>query len=105
MTVPFPIQPDKLESLCKKWKITELALFGSVLRDDFGPESDVDVLVVFADDAEWSYFDWPAMQDDLSELFGGRKIDLLTKKGVRGSRNPWKKHEILSNAQQVYPAA
>ncbi len=99
------IPRNKLESLCKKWKITELALFGSVLREDFGPESDVDVLVVFSDDAEWTYFDWPAIQHDLSELFDGRDIDLLTRNGVRQSRNKWKKHEILSNARQVYPAA
>lgn len=103
--LPLDIPRDKLEALCKKWKITELALFGSVLREDFGPDSDVDVLVVFADDAERSYFEWPSIQQDLSELFGGRDVDLLTRNGVRHSRNKWKKHEILSNAQKIYPAA
>jgi predicted nucleotidyltransferase len=52
---------EKLAAFCRKWKVRELALFGSVLREDFGPDSDVDVMVTFEPDDPWSYWDWPAM--------------------------------------------
>lgn len=101
MDLPFTTHPEKLEAVCRQWKITELAVFGSVLRDDFGPESDVDVLVVFAHDAEWSYFDWPAIQADLSEIFGGRTIDLVERKSVK---NPFIRHEVITTRKVLYAA-
>ena len=59
-----------LAKFCQRWKIVELALFGSLLRDDFRPDSDVDVLVKFAPDARWTLLDFVTMQDELSLLFG-----------------------------------
>ena len=75
MTTPrIDIPMDKLVELCKRWKIVELSLFGSVLREDFTPESDVDVMIVLADDITISSFDdWLAIRDELSELFDHRK--------------------------------
>jgi predicted nucleotidyltransferase len=88
---------EKLRDFCRKWKITEFSFFGSVVRDDFGPESDVDVLVTFAGDARWSLFDMTDMKDELFALFG-RSVDLLTRRAVEGSLNPIRKRSILSSA-------
>ena len=65
MKVRIPIDQEKIAEFCQRWKITEFALFGSVLRDDFRPDSDVDVLVTFAPDAEWSLFDDVDMEEEL----------------------------------------
>jgi len=88
---------EKLRDFCRKWKVTEFSLFGSVVRDDFGPESDVDVMVRFADDANWSLFDEVHMEDELVEIFG-RDVDLLTRRAVERSRNPIRRESILTNA-------
>ncbi|MEA2237725.1 MAG: uncharacterized protein QOC81_2449 [Thermoanaerobaculia bacterium] len=88
---------EKLRDFCRRWKITEFSLFGSVVRDDFGPESDVDVMVRFADDAGWSLFDEVHMEDELVAIFG-RDVDLLTRRAVERSRNPIRRDSILTNA-------
>lgn len=95
---------DKIAAFCKKWKITELPLFGSVLRQDFGPESDVDVLVTFAADAQWSLLDHVEMQDELAATLG-RKVDLVSRRGIERSRNPFRRKAILESAEVVYAAA
>src|SRR3990172_6281743 len=77
---------DKLADFCRRWKIMEFALFGSVLRDDFRPDSDIDVLVTFAPDAGWSLFDHVTMQEELKVIFG-RKGDLVSRRGVERSQN------------------
>ena len=89
---------DNLTDFCGKWKITELSLFGSVLRDDFRADSDIDVLVTFAPEAKWSLLDLPRMQDELS-LILGRPADLVD---IRGLRNPFRRREILANRKVVY---
>ncbi len=83
---------------CRKWQVTEFALFGSVLRDDFSPDSDVDVVVRLADDAPWSSFDWVEMTDELRTLFG-REVDLNEATGLR---NPIRRHEIMSTREVIY---
>lgn len=98
MSAKIPIPREKIAEFCDRWKITELALFGSVLRDDFRPDSDVDVLVTFAPEAEWSLFDLVGMQEELKAMFG-REVDLVERKGLR---NPFRRHEILSTKQVVY---
>lgn len=102
--VHISIPEDRIESFCSKWKVSQLALFGSVLRDDFSPDSDIDVLVTFIPDAKWSFFDLSDMEDDLTAIFG-RKIDLISKKGIEQSRNPIRKEQILSSAQVIYDSA
>jgi len=92
------IPKDRIAEFCRKWMITELSLFGSVLREDFGPDSDVDVLVSLADDAPWSLFEWVDMIDELKALFGC-SVDLVEKSGLR---NPFRRHEILTHRQVIY---
>jgi uncharacterized protein len=99
----LPINQSRLSTFCSKWKVTEFSLFGSVLRDDFRPDSDVDVLVSFAKDAEWSLFDLVDMEDELKAIFG-RDVDLVLRKSVERSKNPYRKQAILSSAQVIYAA-
>jgi len=80
-----------------------LAVFGSVLRDDFGPESDVDFLVTYAPDAEWSLFDVAGAEYELEDLLG-RKVDLVSRKGVEQSHNEIRRDAILGSARILYGA-
>src|SRR3972149_242706 len=88
------IPKDQIAEVCRRWKITELALFGSVLREDFRPDSDVDVLVTFAPDAKWSLFDHVDMEDELARILG-RPVDLVSRRGIERSRNPFRRRAIL----------
>ena len=90
----------KIVDFCMRWQVTELALFGSVLRDDFRPDSDVDVLVTFAPDAPYSLFDFVRMENELRNTFG-RDVDLVEKAGLR---NPFRRREILKTSQVIYAA-
>ncbi len=97
-TLKLQLPKKKITEFCHRWQITELALFGSVLRNDFRPDSDVDVLVSFAPDAEWNLFDLVKMQEELETLFQ-RQVDLVEKAGLR---NPFRRHEILQTCQVIY---
>jgi predicted nucleotidyltransferase len=90
--------PAAIEQFCKRWKITEFSLFGSVLREDFAPSSDVDVLVVFASRHGWNLFDFMDMQDELTAQFR-RPVDLLQKKELV---NPYRRKVILETHQVIY---
>jgi len=95
------ISQEQMADFCRRWQISELALFGSVLRDDFGPESDLDVLVTFAPGAEWGLLDQVRMEQELAGLLGC-KVDLLTKRAVERSPNWILRREILGTAEVVY---
>ena len=99
----FSISQDTIEAFCKKWKVTEFSLFGSVLREDFGPDSDIDVLVAFEPDTQRTLFDLVHMEDELSALFG-RPVDVVLRKSVERSTNSIRRNAILSDVRQVYPA-
>ena len=103
MGVRIPIDREKIVAFCQRWKITELAFFGSVLRDDFRPESDVDVLVTFAPGAEWSLFDHVAIEEELSALLG-RKVDLVSRRAIERSSNWIRRKAILETAEPYYAA-
>ena len=90
----------KIAEFCRKWKVIELALFGSVLRDDFRPDSDIDVLITFQPDAPWSLYDLFDIREELHQMLG-RVIDLVEKDALR---NPFRRHEILRNYKVVYAA-
>jgi uncharacterized protein len=92
------ISHDQIASFCQRWMVAEMALFGSVLRDDFRSESDVDVLVDFVPEAPWSLFDISRMRLELSSLLG-READLVQ---VGGLRNPFRRRTILSNREVIY---
>lgn len=99
-TVQLPIPKKEIAAFCKRWKVTELSLFGSVLRPDFRPDSDVDVLVTFSPSAEISLFDLVQMKLDLEEIFQ-RSVDVIEKDALE---NPFRKREILKTAQVIYAA-
>ena len=96
----FELPEDQIATFCRKWKIAEFSLFGSVLSDRFGPESDVDVLVDFGIDTPWGLYDWFDMIDELETIFH-RKVDLVSKRGLR---NPFRRHNILNSRMVVYAA-
>jgi predicted nucleotidyltransferase len=90
--------PTQIAEFCQRWHIIEFALFGSVLRDDFRPDSDIDVLVTFSPDSGWSLFDWVDIKEELEALFG-RRVDIADKEGLK---NPYRRHEILRTHQVIY---
>jgi predicted nucleotidyltransferase len=100
----IPLPHEALRQFCQRWEISELALFGSVLRDDFGPESDVDVLVTFEPTAMPTLLDLSHMERDLTALMG-RKVDLVSRHGVEGARPTPRRSNILSSAHVIYAAA
>lgn len=94
------IPKNKITDFCRRRKVVELALFGSVLRDDFRPDSDIDVLITFTADCGWSLWDLFDVREELHQMFG-RKIDLVEKDALR---NPFRRHEILNHMEVVYAA-
>lgn len=95
---------DKITEFCQHWQIQELALFGSVLREDFKPDSDIDLLVTFAENHQWTLFDFVDMQDQLEKILG-RKVDLVSKHGIKRSRNYIRRQNILNSAEVIYEAS
>jgi len=100
MKLQISIDRSRIEGFCRKWKVSEFAFFGSVLREDFRPDSDVDVLVTFANDSHWSLLDIVDMMDELKVIFG-RKVDLVEKDAIR---NPFRRRAILSEHEVFYAA-
>jgi predicted nucleotidyltransferase len=105
MTVEEKLRVSKetIAEFSRKWKITEFALFGSVLREDFRPDSDVDVLVTFSHDSDWGVEHLLDMKEELEALFG-RAVDLVEKRLVEESRNYIRRKHILSHLEAVYAA-
>lgn len=103
MKVKVDIDPAAIAEFCAKWEISEFALFGSVLRDDFHPDSDVDVLVTFAPSSKWTLFDHIDMQDELKAMLG-REVDLVSRHGIERSANYIRRKAILDSAEVLYAA-
>ena len=103
MTARIAIDDDAIVAFCRRWGVVKFELFGSVLRDDFCPDSDVDVLLSFAPEAHPTLFDLVEMQDELKTIFG-REVDLLTRRGVEQSLNRTRRQAILSSAEPLYVA-
>jgi predicted nucleotidyltransferase len=100
-TIAIDIPKEKLREFCKKWKVTEFALFGSAVRpDEFRGDSDVDVLVRFAPDAPWSLSLWLEMKEELASIFG-REVDLVELDAVEQMRNYLRRAAILDTAVQL----
>ncbi len=99
MTLPM----DRLAEFCRKWKIQELSLFGSYLRDDFRPDSDLDFLYTFADSAGWSLFDLVTMDQELESIVG-RPVDLVDRQTIEHSENWIRRREILGTTEVLYVA-
>ncbi|MFN0011417.1 MAG: nucleotidyltransferase family protein [Phycisphaerales bacterium] len=101
MSTTLTIPNEAIEAFCRKHRVQEFSLFGSVLRDDFRPDSDVDVLVAFAPACTPSLEAWIAMREELATLFGNREIDLVERRRVT---NPFRRHEIISTRRVLYAA-
>jgi len=92
-----------IEAFCRRWRIRELALFGSAGRGQVRPDGDVDVLVSFEEGAEPTLFEFSRLSRELGELFG-RDVDVLSRRGVEESRNPYRRREILGTLETLYAA-
>ena len=103
MTPDIQLAESTIKSFCQKWGIVRLELFGSVLRDDFGPESDIDFLVSFAPDARVSLFDLMHIENEMAEMVG-RKVHLVCRESVEQSRNWIRRRAILESAEPYYVA-
>lgn len=103
MNAHIHIPGDEITAFCKRWQVTELALFGSVLRDDFGPKSDVDVLVCFGPQARHTLLNIAQMQVELSSTLG-REVDLIERAAVEQSPNYLRRKTILQSAETIYAA-
>jgi predicted nucleotidyltransferase len=97
----FAIPRDQIADFCHRWLVTELALFGSALREDFHPDSDVDMLISFAPDARWGLFALVQMQEELEAILG-RDVDLVSRRAVEQSENYIRRKSILSNLEVIY---
>ncbi len=96
-----PITKEVLAKFCRRWKVAELAVFGSILGDDFSPDSDVDLLVTFTPDADWGLFDHVKMEQELKALLK-RNVDLVSRRAIERSQNWIRRKSILNSAQVVY---
>ena len=103
MPLQIDVDRTRLAAFCRKWNVRELAVFGSAVREDFRPDSDVDVLVRFAPTSTPSLFDLAVMSEELEAVLG-RPVDLLTRPAVEQSRNPYRKAAILASAETLYAA-
>jgi predicted nucleotidyltransferase len=99
----IPLDMEKIKAFCQKWKIVEFSLFGSVLTDDFRPDSDVDVMVEFAPDTKITFFDLTDIEDELEQLLVHR-VDIVTKRSIVNSENYLMRRSILSNTRTLYAA-
>jgi hypothetical protein len=99
--IAIDIDRDKLRDFCRRWKITEFALFGSITRpEEFRADSDVDVLARFEPDAPWTLFDWVHMENELAAIFG-RRVDLVEREAVETSTNRFRKRSILDSVVEL----
>jgi hypothetical protein len=101
--VRFEIPHDRLAAFCRTHRIRRLSVFGSALREDFRPDSDVDLLVSFEEGARYSLFDLVTMQDELQAILG-REVDLVEREAVEQSENYIRRRHILQNEEPVYVA-
>jgi len=101
--VDLGIGQEKIVDFCRKWKIIQLAVFGSAVRGQLRPDSDLDLLVAFAPDANWSIFDHYRMENELVVLFA-REVDLVSRQAVEENPNWICRKEILNSAKVIYAA-
>ena len=99
----LPITPKQLTEFCQRWQIAELALFGSILRDDFHPDSDIDLLVSYQPTAKRGLFEKMRMKAEIESLLD-REVDLVSKTAIQQSKNWLRRQNILTTAEIIYVA-
>jgi predicted nucleotidyltransferase len=97
----FSHYQENLADFCQRWNVTEVALFGSVLKDDFRPDNVIEVLVTFNEAARWSHFDLINMQNELEQIFS-QKVELVERSALDKSQNAIRRKHILSNTEVIY---
>ena len=102
-TLQVELPAQAVADFCRRWKITRLEVFGSALREDFRPDSDLDFLVTFDPVSRWSLFDHVTMEEEMKVLLG-RQVDLVSRTAVEQSHNPYRKKSILETAHAIYPS-
>ncbi len=102
-SLSIAVPRESLESFCRRWRVRELSIFGSALRDDFRPDSDVDVLVDFEPEVHWDFVHLLEMTRELESLFG-RTVDLVEKRVLLQDRNYIRRNHILRNLECLYVA-
>ncbi|GBC78258.1 hypothetical protein HRbin08_01745 [bacterium HR08] len=103
MALQISVPYEVIANFCRRWRISELAIFGSAVRGDFRPESDVDVLVTFEPGVQWPFRQWLEMTRELEAIFG-RKVDLVERQWVERSKNYIRRKHILGHLERVYVA-
>jgi predicted nucleotidyltransferase len=101
MNLPIDSPLERVADFCQRWRLRELALFGSVLRTDFHPDSDLDVLVQFHPETHPTFSSLEQMEAELKSIFH-RDVDLVTRQGIESSRNYLRRNQILASAQVIY---
>ena len=102
MKINIPI--NEIQVFSNKWLVKQMSIFGSALRDDFDPKtSDVDILIEFLPEASWG-FEIATIKQELEAIFK-RSVDLVSKKAIEKSKNPYRKKEILESSQVIYDQA
>lgn len=101
LSLPIDLPQSKIIDFCKRWEITQLSVFGSILRPDFKANSDIDFLVRFTEKAPWSLLDMVEMQQELEQICQ-RKVDLISHSAIDRSHNYIRRQEILSTAKILY---
>ncbi len=101
--IRIEVPKRQIGQFCEKWRVQELSLFGSVLRGDFRPDSDVDVLVSFAPEVHWGFHHLLEMKGELESLFG-RPVDLVEKRLIDESPNYIRRKHILTHLEPIYVA-
>ena len=92
---------EAVRQFCRERGVAKLEVFGSALRDDFRPDSDVDLLCTLKPDSPCTLFGWADMQIKLEEILG-RPVDLVSRWAIERSRNPYRRQAILSTARPIY---
>ena len=95
------LEESAMREFCHRWNIRELAIFGSILRDDFRPDSDVDFLFTLEDPSTLTFDSWAQMEEDLQRIVG-RPVELVTRRSVEASENAYRRRHILDSARPVY---
>ncbi len=102
LAIDFPF--EEIKKFCQKWKIQELSVFGSILREDFDfNKSDIDMLYVFSPESCWGW-EILDMKSELKKIFG-RKVDFFSKRSIEKNNNPYKRESILGEAKVIYEQA
>jgi hypothetical protein len=97
----LPLPMEQIAGFCRRWNIARLEVFGSALREDFRPDSDLDLVATYAPEARWSLLDRVRMKCELEDLLG-REVDLLNRRALEKAGSRKRAAAILAQTQTLY---